>query len=116
MKDAHSVRAEIIENDYIYGEGIAYIGTIEADEDETATLKFNIASNASQIIPIKIVIRYLDTTGDHSFIVKVAVPTTTEKASGHYYVSPFVVIGGLILLLTFIAFLCVKVLRHLKKE
>ena len=90
--DAKSVRVELMENNYLTGEGSDYVGTISPDEDDTALFEISVLEVVPEIIPVTFRISYQDETGDYSFVEKgdinVKELSTEESSSESVYTIP----------------------------
>jgi hypothetical protein len=106
-----SILIKILKNKYIYGRRVAYIGCLDPNDDETVRFRLWITPNASQIIPIKIRIRYIDSTGEHTFIEQANIFITTEKTEYYPLLLWFV---GLLFIISCIS-IFVKAVAHIRR-
>lgn len=78
---AKSIRVDLLPNEFLSGQTSSYLGTIKADDKDTALFELTASPAAPRKLPIAFNVSYADDVGDRSFTEKDEITVASAAAS-----------------------------------
>lgn len=90
---AKSVRVDLLRNEFLTGQASSYLGTIKADDKDTALFELTAAADPPKKLPLVFNVSYTDDVGDRSFtetdeITVAAIGTGAEGGEKQFPIIP----------------------------